>query len=415
MSVAQIKTGFVVVDASQVPSAHSGWKQHIPDLPLVIWMVFLALLLGLGSKMDAEQVVMAFNAGFGRALGEFALILLPSFTLAAALSRRNIASNTAGRTVAMVAPVAGAGMICPDTAYAALSPAAGHHKIDTAFGAYAGFKLLYPAGPLIVAAGLGVSGDESIEPSILLLCGVLLALPVWGSGVIWGRIVGNSIATMEKADTVSENGQLWRAFLPFLVMAVLLIAGGIFGTTGSGLFDFFLKPKGALIIAAILALGQTPIIERRACLDSAVRRTGSLLLIIGAASAFGAMVTALLPVDRLMPQGNGMTTLIALFGLTALFKLAQGSSMATFAAIGPVAAPIVMSSGVAPIAAVFAICLGSFIAILPNDSYYWLVRRDALDSETGEGRAVRILTGGAVVQAFVGMSILLLVVGLWPR
>lgn len=364
--------------------------------------------------MDAEQVVAVFNAGFGRALGEFALILLPSFTLAAALSRQNIASNTAGRAVAMAAPVAGAGMICPDTAYAALSPAAGRNKIDTAFGAYAGFKLLYPAGPLIVAAGLGVAGDESIDPSMLLLCGVLLTLPVWGAGVIWGRVAGKSIAAAVTSDTVSDNEKLWRAFVPFLVMAVLLIVGGIIGRTGVGVFDFLLMPKGALIVAAILALVQTPVIERRACLDSAVRRTGSLLLIIGAASAFGAMVTGLLPLDRLVPQGNGMMTLIALFGLTALFKLAQGSSMATFAAIGPVAAPIVMSSGAPPIAAVFAICLGSFIAILPNDSYYWLVRRDALDSEMGEGRAVRILTGGAVVQALVGMSVLLAVVTLWP-
>jgi GntP family gluconate:H+ symporter len=107
--------------------------------------------------------VSAFNTGFGRALGEFALILLPSFTLAAALSRQNIASNVAGRTVALASPVAGAGMICPDTAYAALSPAAGRYKMDTAFGAYAGFKLLYPAGPLIVAAGLGVTGSTGIS------------------------------------------------------------------------------------------------------------------------------------------------------------------------------------------------------------------------------------------------------------
>jgi GntP family gluconate:H+ symporter len=403
-----------MADASSTPLTSSGLRSHVPDLPMVIWMVLLTIVLGLSAGMGADEVVSAFNTGFGRALGEFALILLPSFTLAAALSRQNIASNVAGRTVALASPVAGAGMICPDTAYAALSPAAGRYKMDTAFGAYAGFKLLYPAGPLIVGAGLGVTGVGGIEPAILLLCGVLLTLPVWAAGVIWGRFATRGNEVQDETENAADNGRLLRAFAPFLVMAALLVAGGVVGKTGIGALDFLLLPKGALITAATLALLQTATVERRDCLDSAVRRTGSLLLVIGAASAFGAVLTGLVALDRLVPQGDGVLTLIALFALTVLFKLAQGSSMATFAAIAPVAAPIVLASGVNEIAAVFAICLGSFIAILPNDSYYWLVRRDALASEQSEGRAIGILTGGAVVQALVGMVVLLAAVALWP-
>ncbi len=385
----------------------------MPDLPLIIWMVLLTLVLGLSAGMGADEIVSTYNTGFGRALGEFALILLPSFTLAAALSRQNIASNAAGRTAALAAPVAGAGMICPDTAYAALSTAAGRYKLDTAFGAYAGFKLLYPAGPLIVAAGLGATGAGGIEPAILLLCGALLTLPVWAAGVMWGRVTNKGDWAQTELERAPDSGHLLRAFVPFLVMAALLVAGGIVGTTGMGTLDFLLLPKGALIIAAILALLQTSPDARRDCLDSAVRRTGSLLLVIGAASAFGAVLTGMLALDSLFPQGDGMLTLIALFALTVLFKLAQGSSMATFAAIAPVAAPIVMTSSVNEVAAVFAICLGSFIAILPNDSYYWLVRRDALTDQDSEGRAIGILSGGTVVQALVGMALLLAVVALW--
>ena len=403
-----------MTDAFSTSLTSFGLKNHVPDLPLVIWMVLLTLALGLSAGMGAGEVVGEFNTGFGRALGEFALILLPSFILAAALSRQNIASNAAGRTVALASPVAGAGMICPDTAYAALSPAAGRYKIDTAFGAYAGFKLLYPAGPLVVAAGLGITGDTGVEPAILLLCGMLLTLPVWATGVIWGRFATRDHEAQTETESAADNGRLLRAFAPFLVMAGLLVLGGVVGPTGIGALDFLLLPKGALITAAILALLQTPSDERRECLDSAVRRTGSLLLVIGAASAFGAVLTGMVSLDRLVPQGDGVLTLIALFSLTVLFKLAQGSSMATFAAIAPVAAPIVLASSVNEIAAVFAICLGSFIAILPNDSYYWLVRRDALASEQSEGRAIGILTGGAVVQALVGMAVLLAVVALWP-
>ncbi|WP_299883286.1 hypothetical protein [uncultured Sulfitobacter sp.] len=385
----------------------------VPDLPLVVWMVALTLILGLGSGMGSVDLVAAYNLGFGRALGEFALILLPSFTLAAALSRQNVASEAAGRATAFASPVAGAGMICPDTAYAALSPAAGRYKLELAFGAYAGFKLLYPAGPLIVAAGLGTAVTEAVPPVTLLFAGVLLTVPVWMTGLFWARYSNKAVESAPIAATEQTSAGLILTFAPFLVMTALLIVGGVVGQTGIGIIDFLLMPKGALLCAAILALLQTPHKARRECLDSAVRRTGSLLLVIGAASAFGGVLTMLVPLDRLVPNGSGLVTLLALFALTVIFKLAQGSSMATFAAVAPVAAPIVVVSGAEPIAAVFAICLGSFIAILPNDSYYWLVRRDALEHETSEARAIRILTGGAILQACIGMALLLSVVAVW--
>lgn len=392
----------------------SNLKRQLSDLPLVVWMVVLTLVLGLFGGLGADEVIGEFNTGFGRALGEFALILLPSFTLAAALASRNVASEAAGRTAALASPVAGAGMICPDTAYAALSPAAGRYKLDTAFGAYAGFKLLYPAGPLIVATGLSVTGPAGVEPMVLLLCGVVLTLPVWAAGVLWTRMITGSTSVLAHDVAAVSKRNLVSLFAPFLVMGALLIIGGAAGKTGIATLDFFLAPKGALILAAVLALMQTPSDERRDCLDAAVRRTGSLLLIIGAASAFGGMLTGMLAIDHFVPRNSQTMTLLALFALTVVFKLAQGSSMATFAAIAPVAAPVVMASGINETAAVFAICLGSFVTILPNDSYYWLVRRDSLQDEKGEGRALRILSGGAAVQALVGMAILLAVMTVVP-
>lgn len=394
-------------------TATSASKRLVPNLPLAVWMVLLTLAIGFGGGLRADQVISEFNLGFGRALGEFALILLPSFTLAAALSRQNVASDAAGRTAALASPIAGAGMICPDTAYAALSPAAGRYKLDTAFGAYAGFKLLYPAGPLIVAAGLGALGPDGMNPVMLMFCGLGLTLPVWAAGAVWVRSVDGRPGSEGGNRQHTNTRHLLIAFLPFLLLAVLLIIGGFVRGTGNAFLDFLLMPKGALLSAAVLAIVQSPPEARRACLDSAVRRTGSLLLIIGAASAFGAVLTGLVPLDRFAPEGNGMLVLLALFGLTVLFKLAQGSSMATFAAIAPVAAPIVLASGTNEIAAVFAICLGSFIAILPNDSYYWLVRKDALADEQNEGRAIFILTGGAIAQALAGLATLVLVVTLW--
>lgn len=375
-------------------------RSSIPDLPIVIWMIGLAVVLGLAGGLDAQTVVATFNTGFGRALGEFALILLPSFALAAALSRAEMAS--AGGVAVGAAPLAGAGMICPDTAYAALSPVAGPSKLRVAFGAYGGFKLLYPAGPLIVATGLDVAHDS------LLIYGLALLIPVWITGLAWARLWEPRAVYASETASVGIFSQL-RTFTPFLVLAGLLVTGAALDLKASPILDFLTLPKGALLLAAIVALVQVVPSERRACLDSAVRRTGSLLLVIGAASAFGAVLTTLVSLDALVPNDAGVLGVIGLFVLTAVFKLVQGSSMATFAAVAPVAAPVVAGMGLHPAAAVFAICAGSFVSILPNDSYYWLVRRDALEAHT-EQRAVAILAGGATLQALVALALIVVAI-----
>ena len=80
--------------------------------------------------------------------------------------------------------------------------------------------------------------------------------------------------------------------------------------------------------------------------------------------------------------------------------------MATFAAVAPIAAPLVATSDLPPVVAVYAICLGSFIAILPNDSFYWLVRKDALPNEK-EASSAKLLAIGASLQALGGLALLL--------
>ena len=122
------------------------------NLPLPVWMVLLTLAIALFGGMDAPGVINAFNAGFGRALGEFALILIPSFTLAACVARQPLSS--AGSIASAAAPFTGAGMVCPDTAYAALSPIAGRHKLSVAFGSSTGDPQFDPA--------IDADGDGSI-------------------------------------------------------------------------------------------------------------------------------------------------------------------------------------------------------------------------------------------------------------
>lgn len=369
-----------------------------PDVPILIWMILISLLIGIAVGFSSSQIISTFNSGWGYAAGEFALILLPSFILAAAIDQQKV---EVPQSVSVgLAPVVGAGMICPDTAYAALSPMVRHRKLSLAFGAYAGFKLLFPAGPLIIATSLGVA-----DARLLGYC-LMIFFPVWIVGLIYSRIIEARLVPVDKQGVPRASTSSLSSLSPFALLASLLAAGATFDLSFNPWLDFATNPKGALMLTAAAALAKVPSRERRSCVDSGVRRTGSLLLIIGAASAFSAFVTSAVPVEQIFTPQNGAVALVSLFVMTALFKLLQGSSMSTFAAAGPVAVPIVAASEVSPVAAVIAICLGSFVAILPNDSFYWLVRRSALPNES-EFNATLILGTGAVLQALIGLSLLL--------
>lgn len=409
----QTPVGHITVNPPGKARNVTVWTRYWPKWPIVVWLILITILIGIFSGKSADEIISLFNRGWGYAIGEFALILIPSFVLAAALSRQQI-SVPEVLSVGL-SPAMGAGMICPDTAYAALSPMNKQRKLSLAFSAYAGFKLLFPAGPLIIATSLGVTDGK-----LLALC-ILIFLPVWAASLLYARAIEARISTEETSIPVESHTestvrlntgkgrskvlslvQLW----PLALLAVLLAAGIFFDFSFNSWIDFATNPKGALLIAAAIALSTVSQRERSACIESGIRQAASLLLIIGAASAFSAFLTDIIPVTMLMGISKGNFILLTLFSLAAMFKLLQGSSMATFAAVGPVAAPIVANSGVSPTLAVIAICLGSFVAILPNDSFYWLVRNNAL-THRSQIKAIVILGVGSVLQAIVGFAALL--------
>ena len=370
----------------------------LPDLPTLIWMILITLTIGILAGFTSEQIISTFNSGWGNAAGEFALILLPSFILAEAINRQKV--DIPEWVSVGLAPIVGAGMICPDTAYAALSPMVRKRRISLAFGAYTGFKLLFPAGPLIIATNLGVA-----DAGLLTYC-LLIFVPVWAVGLIYGCVIEASFVPEPTYVEPRDSNTSLATLSPFVLLLVLLATGALTDLSFNRWFDFATNPKGALLLSAAVALSMVPQVDRRDCVDSGLRRTGSLLLIIGAASAFSAFCTVVVPVESIFTPQDGAFALISVFALTAVFKLLQGSSMSTFAAAGPVAVPIVAASEVSPIAAVTAICLGSFVAILPNDSFYWLIRRSTLANET-EMKVTAILATGSTIQALVGLTLLL--------
>ncbi len=365
------------------------------SVPLPLVMLLAALALGLADGMGGKPLLHALNAGFGAALAEYALILIPAFTLAASLSHAGAQAGS-GRAATLLAPLAGAGMACPDTAYAALSPVAGARKLSMLFGAYAGFKLLVPAGPAIVATGLGGFDTR------LAVAAVPVFVVAWGTGLLFAR----RFEAAAPAGATAAPGRLsTRVLAPLATIIGLLALGFVLQSRGEllPLPGFLLSPKGALLLAAVVSLLPLSRNERAEALESGMRRTAPLLLTIGAASALGTMLAGTLPVAR-YADALVSTDLVlpALFVFTATFKVVKGSSMATFAGTSGIVAALLPSLQVSPEAAALAMCAGAFVSITPNDSLYWLVRQDAFAGRD-EAAAMRVLTVGSALQGLTAL------------
>ena len=390
----------------------------LPDLPFPVVLVMLALAVGLAAGMDRAAVVAAFSQGFSQQMGYFALILLPSFFLAAALAQGE--ALALGRVGVILAPFLGAGMVCPDTAYATLAPVAGTRRRAVAAGCYAGFKLLVPAGPLLIGAGLAV---DTGRPGFAV-AGVALTVPVMLAGLAWLGLRGRPAVQLEPGAatpppaTVPIRARV-RRLLPLGLLGALLGAGFALDLRGHPALESLTSPVGALLSTSALAYFLAPRRQRRQHLDSAIRRTAPLLLTIGSAAALGAMLARVVPTGQLAATFGashaGFGLVAGLFAVTAAFKMVNGSSMATFAAVPPVLAPIVAASRLDPTIAVYAICLGSFVSILPNDSYFWLTQ--PADAAAAGRRADFTFTGLSVVQGLTGLASLcawLLLRSRWP-
>ena len=393
-------------------------KHHSPSIPLPVLMLLGTIAIALSQGMDDVRFVRTLNEAFGRNMGYFTVIFLASFFIAAAISTtKNI---RLGHWSTAISPFTGAAMVCPDTSYATLLSVSQGVRWHIAIGSYAGFKLLVPAGPLMI--GIALSADVHAPRFILmglvltlitLLVGLAcLQLKSWDTTDTTDPTPDTSLPSTPPRIHAQRRGlTTLQGLFPLVCLATLLATGFTHLFAGLPTVQWMTSPIGALIVTAVATYFWIPSSHRTECITSALRRTAPLLLMIGAATAFGGMLVSVIPMPVWDSQQNDSHTVIVvlamLFGLTALFKLVNGSSLATFAAVPAVLLPWVQASGIDSTVATYAICLGSFVAILPNDSYFWLTQ--AQNAGTQQQAPVSYaLTGISVVQGVTGFLCLCL-------
>jgi len=254
-------------------------------------------------------------------------------------------------------------------------------------------------GPLAVGTALNV------DLGLLILMGLMCALPasiVALSYAMWRERRHPSVTRAALGVTPEELERMVKcpdeelpgfgiSMLP-IVLPVALIAS----RTGAEalapdadlvrIVRFFGDPNLALLLSAFSALWlvrrrcRLSLDELRARVDRALTGAGPIILITAAGGAYGGMLNQAQIGASLqaMSESIGLPTLLLAFGLSAVLKIAQGSSTVAMITTASVLQTLYASGAAGlphPVYAALATGGGSLVVSWMNDSGFWVVGR----------------------------------------
>ncbi len=378
---------------------------------------FFALLIacfvvGLGVQLSVPEIITASKQGFGNIMQSLGLIIVPGTTLGVILEHtgatRVMAEYILQKTGQRNAPAAmsitgfitGLPIFC-DSGYIVLSglnqslakrtaiPIA-VMSVSLATGLYSVHCLIPPhPGAAAAAANLGVDFGK------LILTGIIIAIPATIAGYYWAKYAGrrNQPAMKEEVKSIEEppvsSMPVLNAFLP-VIIPILLIAVKSFLSIESKQISLFTTiftaagdPVIALSTGIIIVLLVSKSWKKEVLgkpLQEAAEKSGSILVIIGAGGAFGAILAAThigehfsnaLPLQKM--------GILFPFLLTFILKTAQGSSTVAIITASSIVAPLLPALGLTTdtdkLICVLATGAGSMMISHANDAYFWVIAK----------------------------------------
>lgn len=385
-------------------------------------LLLVSALTGLAAGMGGEQVVELLKKGLGGTIEKIGLLIVLGTTLGVLLEKtgattslamsvlRLTGANRAPGALSLVGFVIGLPIFC-DSGFIVLSGLANALAAQSprqrialmvclATGLYAVHCLIPPHPGITAAAGI-VGAD--IGKTMLL--GALCALPPAVVGYFWAVWVGRRYAGPTEARPTTDQeaipAQLPAALLsalPVLVPVALIAAKSLLLLNPEAIHEKLLSvvkvlgdPAVALLVGILLCLPLFNTLKKDAfneLLESALSKSGGILLITAAGGAFGEVIKAM---DIGQQFGGAFASsglgLLIPFALAAVFKTAQGSSTVAVISTASILAPLLPSLGFTAdserIFALLAMGAGSMAVSHTNDSYFWVVSRfGRLDTRT---------------------------------
>ena len=414
------------------------FKMH-PIFSLTIAAVASGFLLGLapqhimttmaegfGNTLSGIGLVIAFGTVIGIYLEKTGStqVLANSILKVIGLKRSPLAINLAGFVISI--PVyCDSGYIILSSLNKAISKKTGIpalvFAIALATGLYSAHVFVPPTpGPLAAAAIL------EADLGMVLIFGLLVAIPVSISGYFWARFIGKSLQEDDSTKTIEQKEEVlatvkpYQAFLPLLVPIVLIAMKSIVDypthPLGDGwlfqMFNFLGSPVIALLIGVFFAFAlgrKVPQEDKKGWVPEAFMQAGAIVLITGAGGAFGAILRTMDIASIInLDSSTGVGGLLIAFLIAAVLKTAQGSSTVAIITTSAIIAPLLETFGLISITdkalAVLAVGAGAMTVSHINDSYFWVVSQF---SHMKVKTALKGHTLGTLVQGTIGLLVIL--------
>lgn len=416
-------------------------KYHLhPFLSLLL----AAIVMGFVGGLNESEITNTLTNGFGKTLGSIGIIIafgtiigsyleksggakaLANWVLKIIGEKRSaLAMNITGFIVSI--PVfCDSGFIILSSLNKALSKSTKIPLIvlgvSLAAGLYATHVFVPPTpGPLAAAAAL------EADLGLVILLGLIVAIPVSLAGLFWAKYIGNKLGTEVPetlvVDSVSDKLPKTRfAFAPIIIPIVLIALKSIsnyptqpFGDgTISDILNFIGNPVIALFVGVFLAFKLKDKSSERTHLHwvtSGLNEAGIIILITGAGGAFGAILRATGIGDIIGSHfSNFQIGLLLPFVIAAVLKSAQGSStvsiITTAAIVAPLLDPFGLASPLGRALTVISIGAGAMTISHLNDSFFWVV---AQFTEMDTATALKSQTVSTLFQGLTGIIIVIII------
>ncbi len=417
---------------------------------------FLALIvaaygMGLSAGLAPDRIIGAITGGFGNTMGYIGIVIACGCIIGVALEKSGCAWVMAEAMLKLVGEkrsvlaMSGTGAVVSipvfcDSGYVVLSPlvhslarrtgtSLAAYAVALSMGLYATHCLIPPTpGPIAVA------GELRADIGVVIVMGMLVALPIVGVTYAYARFAGSRIYIEPShgggdkpvdapAGTSPVHGPL-AAFAP-IILPVLLIAlksiadlpGRPFGDgLGREALGMLGNPNTALLLGIVLV----GFVVRRhgfasfgAWSSDGLRDAGTIILITGAGGALGGVLreTPLAAVigDHLVSFDLGRLSIVLPFVVAAGLKTAIGSStvamITTASLVSPVLPAMGLASGFGPVLATLSIASGAMMVSHVNDSFFWVITQM---SGMTVAQGYRLITVASALAGVTGLATVIL-------
>jgi gluconate:H+ symporter, GntP family len=408
-------------------------------------LVAVAFLTGCAAGLGPEKAIELIKSGIGGTIEKIGLLIILGITLGILLEKSGATASLANavlhRTGEAKAPLAlsivgytvGLPIFC-DSGFVVLSgllrslsarsPKQHVWMVVALSSALYAVHCLVPPHPGITAAAATLQADIGQ----VMLLGALVALPVAIVGYFSGKwfnqrfdVVYQGAADKADAPSVSALPRPMYAILPIVVPVVLIALKSVLLLTP----DISTKvwwptvklagdPIVALFAGILLCLPLFKILTRAQInefLESALNKSGNILLLTAAGGAFGEVIKALDigSVFGAALASSGLGLLVP-FLLAALFKTAQGSSTVAVISTAGILAPLLPGLGfdtdTALSLALLSMGAGSMAVSHTNDSYFWVVSKFGDLPTASVLRSFTLVTALQAIVALVAIWVL---------